>query len=61
MSWTIDTRCSRCCKKDRCPDRKKLLGTLSPVTNELNTVAEYVDGPGDGIVIISCNDFAVAE
>ena len=60
MSWTIDARCSRCAKKDDCQDRKALIGTLSPLTNELNTVDRFIEGPGDGVLIISCNDFAVA-
>jgi len=60
MSWTIDARCSRCVKKDACKDRPALIGTLSPLTNELNTQEQFTEGPGDGVIIISCNDFAVA-
>ena len=59
MAWTIDARCSKCGKKPECEDRKKLIGTLSPLTNELNTSEQYTEGPGDGILIIACNDFVV--
>jgi hypothetical protein len=69
--WTIDTSCSRCSKKDSfvrglierqaCEDRKKLIGVISPLTHELNTAEPFVSGPGDGIIIIACNDFSVGE
>ena len=55
--WTIDTRCSRCCNKPSCSDRSVLIGALSPLTNKLNTEEPHALGPGDGILIISCNDF----
>lgn len=58
--WTIDTRCPSCSKKELCADRKELIGTLSPLTNQLNTKAEFVDGPGDGILVIACKDFSIA-
>jgi len=60
MAWTIDARCSNCCKKTDCLDRPKLIGTLSSLTNELNTSEQYTNGPGDGILIIACTDFAIA-
>lgn len=53
--WTIDmNRCPACPEKDKCADRKKILQTLSPVTNELNTDPAHVDGPGDGVIIVAC-------
>lgn len=61
MCWTIDARCSQCSKKGDCPDRKELLGTLSPLTNKLNTEEPHASGSGDGILIVACNDFAIAE
>lgn len=61
MAWTIDARCSRCFKKPDCADRPKLISVLSPLTNTLNTEEPHASGPGDGMLIISCNDFAVAE
>lgn len=60
MAWTIDTRCSRCGKKNDCPDRPALIGVLSPLTNKLNTEEPHASGPGDGIIILACNDFAAA-
>jgi len=60
MGWTIDARCSRCVKKDACKDRLALIGGLSPLTNKLNTETPFTEGPGDGVLVISCNDFAVA-
>jgi len=60
MSWTIDTRCSQCGKKTTCSDRPELIGALSPLTNKLNTTEPHTTGPGDGILIVSCNDFSVA-
>lgn len=54
--WTIDmSRCPSCPYKDDCKDRKKLLSVLSPTSNELNTDPAYVEGPGDGIVIVACH------
>ncbi len=57
--WTIDAQCSRCCKKDECEDRTKIIGTLSPLSNDLNAQAEHVNSPGDGVLIVACQDFAV--
>lgn len=59
--WTIDSRCSRCGKKKDCSDRTALIGALSPLVNQLNTEEPYASGPGDGILIIGCNDFAPGE
>ena len=59
--WTIDSRCSRCWKKGGCSDRVALIGALSPLTNTLNTEEPHVSGPGDGVLIVACNDFAIAE
>lgn len=60
MSWTIDARCSRCVKKDGCEDRKELIADLSPLANKLNTETRFTASPGDGVLIVSCSDFAVA-
>lgn len=59
--WTIDARCSQCGKKDACADRSKLIGALSPLASELNTSEPFASGPGDGILIIACKDFAVGS
>jgi len=60
--WTINVDCPRCCKKDRCKDRVAIIQTLSPLTARLNTEAELVESPGDGIIIVACQGgFAVAE
>lgn len=54
--WTPDmARCPACPDKEACKDRKKILTTLSALTNELNTAPEHVDGPGDGIIIVACH------
>ena len=58
--WTIDSRCSQCCKKETCPDRPEILATLSPLSNKLNTEEPHISGPGDGILIMHCTDFATA-
>lgn len=58
--WTIDAQCSRCGKKEACKDRPEIIKALSPLTNRLNTEPEFVDGPGDGILIVACKDFAGA-
>ena len=58
--WTIDARCSQCGNKAACKDRPAILGDLSPLTNILNTVQEHLDSPGDGILIVACNDFRIA-
>jgi len=58
--WTIDTRCPSCSKKASCADRKELISTLSPLATRLNTEPEFVDGPGDGILVIACKDFSIA-
>lgn len=58
--WTVDARCPSCSKKDKCADRKALISTLSPLTNQLNTQPEFVDGPGDGVLVVACKDFTVA-
>lgn len=55
--WTIDSSCARCGKKATCNDRVKIIQTLSPLANELNTDPAFTDGPGDGIIIMSCRDF----
>jgi hypothetical protein len=65
--WTIDAQCSRCTHRTTpqhapatpCGDRAVLVTALQNLTSELNALP-LVDGPGDGILIISCKDFAVA-
>jgi len=57
--WTIDARCAQCKHKDKCADRKKIMQTLSPLANELNTEEQFVDGPGDGILVVACREFAI--
>jgi hypothetical protein len=57
--WTVDmTRCPACpanpAQGGDCADRKKIVQTLSALTHELNTDPAFVDGPGDGIIIVSC-------
>ena len=59
--WTIDAQCSRCCKKDLCKDRIEILHNLATLTADLNTDAELVESPGDGILIVACQGFALAE
>lgn len=52
--WTPDmSRCPGCGDKNNCTDRKKIAQTLSTLTNDLNSDAEF-DGPGDGIIIVAC-------
>jgi hypothetical protein len=58
--WTIDAPCSRCCKKPECKDRPEVIKTLTSLTGALNTEEPFIDGPGDGVLIVSCKDFAVA-
>ena len=58
--WSTDQRCTMCYKKKSCKDREALFKALSPLVNELNTAEPFVSGPGDGIIIISCHDFAIA-
>jgi hypothetical protein len=57
--WSGDAPCSRCEKKKECRDKVKILQTLSPLINELNTLPEHVDGPGDGLLVVACQDFTV--
>ncbi len=58
--FTVDARCSRCCKKESCLVRVEALTTLSALTNKLNTDAALAESPGEGIIIFSCDDYAVA-
>lgn len=55
--WTVDSRCSQCGSKENCEDRKTIIPDLVTISNTLNTTPANVDGPGDGILIMSCNDF----
>ena len=53
--WTVDAnRCPSCPEKETCADRKKIITTLSGLSHELNTDPTHVDGPGDGIIIVAC-------
>jgi hypothetical protein len=54
--WTVDmSRCPACPDKESCADRKEILTTLSGTSHKLNTDPAYVDGPGDGIIIVACH------
>lgn len=54
--WTVDmNRCPACPEKETCADRKKIVQTLSALAMDLNTNPVYVDGPGDGIIIVACH------
>lgn len=59
--WTVDSRCSQCGHKDNkdasCEDRKTIVPALVTLSNTLNTNPANVDGTGDGILIMACNDF----
>jgi hypothetical protein len=57
--WTVDSRCSQCGNKETCEDRKAILPTLVTLSNTLMAPA-HADGPGDGILIMCCNDFTVS-
>lgn len=65
--WTIDAQCSRCVHRQTpqhipevaCANRAEIINDLSALVGRLN-VAPLVDGPGDGLLIVSCSDFAVA-
>lgn len=55
--WTVDSRCSQCGKKETCADRKVIVPDLVTMSNTLNTSEEHLTTPGDGILIMVCNDF----
>lgn len=65
--WTIDAPCSRCAHRQSathtpetpCTDRAEIITRLQELTGTLNA-APFVDGPGDGILIVACKDFAAA-
>lgn len=54
--YTVDLNCSRCVNKKECKDRIVLITELSATANKLNT-EEYLDGPGDGRLVVACSDF----
>lgn len=55
--WTPDVnRCPACPKREKCADQKVIRKVLSALTNELNTNPEHVDSPGDGIIIVACQE-----
>ena len=58
--FTVDARCSRCYQKADCLVRVEVLTTLSALQNKLNTDPHLAESPGEGILILSCDDFAVA-
>lgn len=58
--FTVDARCSRCYKKSECLVRVEVLTALSNLTNKLNTDPHLAESPGEGILILSCDDFSVA-
>lgn len=55
--WTTDSQCARCSNKKECPDRPEMLRTFTQLQNKLNVEEPFVSGKGDGIIIMSCNDF----
>lgn len=65
--WTIDAQCSRCkhrktpqhIPETECLDRAEIIGRLQALAGTLNA-EPYIDGPGDGILIVACKDFVVA-
>jgi hypothetical protein len=57
--WTVDSRCSQCGHKETCEDRKIIIPDLVTMSNTLNTNQANLDGTGDGIFIMACNDFTV--
>lgn len=66
--WTTDMQCSRCKHRKSaqnpnpatpCTDRAEIITALQPLTGILNA-PPHSDGPGDGILIVACKDFAVA-
>lgn len=53
--WTVDmSRCPGCPDKEECLDRKEMLPLLSGMTHNMNTDSKHVDGPGDGTIIVHC-------
>jgi len=57
--WTIDARCSQCAHKSECKDRPEIIRTLTALQGQLNTDDAFTEGPGDGIMIVACKDFAI--
>lgn len=54
--WTVDmNRCPACPAKETCADRKRIVTNLSKETFDMNTDPAHVEGPGDGIIIVSCH------
>ena len=58
--FTVDARCSRCFRKDECLVRIEALNSLSALTNKLNTDPALANSAGEGIIILACDDYAVA-
>lgn len=58
--FTVDARCARCHKKTVCTVRVEVLTTLSALANKLNTDPHLAESPGEGILILACDDFATA-
>jgi hypothetical protein len=58
--WTVDSRCSRCSHKENCPDRKTIIPDLVALSNIVNSAPENLNGMGDGIIVMACNDFLPA-
>ncbi len=57
--WTVDARCSNCGYKATCEDRNVLYADLSPLVNHLNSDPLTLASPGDGIIVLVCNGFAL--
>lgn len=64
MSWIVDAQCSRCkhrkSTKESCLDRPEIVKSQTALINKLNMEEPFEDGPGNGRIIVSCDDFAVA-
>lgn len=58
--FTVDARCARCHKKTECLVRVEVITTLTSLTNKLNTDPALAESPGEGIIILACDDFAIA-
>ncbi len=64
MSWNIDAQCSRCLhrnsKNEPCHDRLEIVKAQTALINRLNLEEPFAEGPGNGRIIVACDDFRVA-
>ena len=58
--FTVDARCGRCYQKTECQVRVKIITTLTALANECNTNPVLSNSSGEGILILACDDFAIA-